>query len=269
MIMKKQMDFMTVSAITTAIGLTLIAMNFIYFSKYPQAFSTLNLISGAIVLGVPLTYRYIMYNKVKKIESIFPIFLRDITENINAGMTLPQAIRSTSRNNYDIFTPYSKEMAAKISWGITFERVLEDFSHKIGSKNMKRTVQAIIEAHHSGGSMNTVLEGIAISLQEMEKIRKERSASIYSQMINGYLIYVVFLGVMIGLSSFLLPAFEFGEQAAGLQEAFPELFRSLIVIQAIFAGLSVGKMAEGTLVAGVKHALALAAFGYTAFMVLG
>lgn len=267
--MKKQMDLKTLSVMTTAAGTALIVMNFTYFSKYAQLFSLLNLLAGIVILGVPLTYRYFTYNRLKKIESIFPVFLRDVTENINAGMTLPQAIRTASKGNYDIFTPYAKDMAAKISWGISFEKVLEDFARKTGSRNMKRTVQTIIEAHRSGGTMSTVLEGIAQSLQEMEKIKKERSASVYSQMINGYLIYLVFLGVMIGLSSFLLPAFEFGEQAAGLQESFPELFRSLIVIQAIFAGLAVGKMAEGTLVAGVKHALALSAFGYTAFLILG
>lgn len=266
---KTKMDLKTLGIMTTSIGVTIIVMNFTYFSKYPQIFPLVNLLAGVIVLGIPLIYRYYSYNKLKKIESIFPVYLRDVTENINAGMTLPQAIRTTSKGNYDVFTPYARDMAAKISWGITFDKVLEDFAKKIASKNMKRTVQTIIEAHHSGGTMNTVLESIAQSLQEMEKIKKERSASVYSQMVNGYLIYIVFLGVMIGLSSFLLPAFEFGEQAAGLQEAFPELFRSLIVIQAIFAGLAVGKMAEGTLVAGVKHALALSAFGYTAFLILG
>lgn len=264
-----KVNFKTVSLLTTLIGLVIIYINFTFIPSSSQLFSIVNLVAAVIVLGVPLLYRYSLYSNIKKIESMFPHFLRDVTENINAGMTLPQAIRTVTNNDYSILTPHVKEMSAKISWGISFERVLSDFGRKIGSESMNRTIQTIIEAHRSGGTMNTVLEAVADSLRELEKIKKERSSSVYGQMINGYLIYVVFLGVMIGLSAFLIPTFRFDESAPDLQKVFPDLFRSLIVIQGFFAGLSVGKMAEGTLLAGVKHSLVLATFGYSVFLIFG
>ena len=265
-----KLNFKRVSLLTTLIGLVILSLNFTYVHSESQLFSIINLIAGVIVLGVPLLYRYSLYSRIKKVESLFPNLLRDITENINAGMTLPQAIRTVTNNEYSVLTPYVKEMNAKISWGISFERVLSDFGKKLGSENLNRTIQTIIEAHRSGGTMNTVLEGVADSLKELEKIKKERSSSVYGQMINGYLIYIVFLGVMIGLSTFLIPTFRFEESAAAdLPKVFPELFRSLIVIQGFFAGMAVGKMAEGTLLAGVKHSLVLATFGYTAFLFFG
>ncbi len=265
-----KLDFKKVSLITIAVGLAITYFNFTYVHPSSQLFAILNLVAGVVTLGVPLLYRYTKYARIKKIESLFPVFLRDITENINAGMTLPQAIRATTSNDYSVLTPYVNDISAKISWGISFERILEDFAKGLGSLNLVRTVQTIIEAHRSGGTMNTVLEAVAESLREIEKIKKERSASVYSQMINGYLIYVVFLGVMIGLSTFLIPTFKFEE--AGVQDlpqVFPEMFRALVVIQGFFAGMAVGKMAEGTLLAGVKHALVLSVFGYTAFLLFG
>lgn len=268
--MKIELDLKIVSLITIAVGISIIYLNFTFVPNNSQMFSILNLVAGIIIVGVPLLYRYTQYAKVKKIESLFPIFLRDITENINAGMTLPQAIRATTNNDYGVLMPYVKDISAKISWGISFERILQDFAKNLKSQSLMRTVQTIIEAHRSGGTMNTVLDAVAESLREIEKIKKERSASIYSQMINGYLIYVVFLGVMIGLSTFLLPTFRLDETgAADLAKIFPELFRSLIVIQGFFAGMAVGKMAEGTLLAGVKHSLVLSVFGYTAFLLFG
>ena len=95
-------------------------------------------------------------------------------------------------------------------------------------------------------------------------IKKERSSSIYAQMITGYLIYIVFLGVMIGLSTFLIPVF-FSQAETSMD--FIGLFRSLIIIQGFFAGLSVGKMAEGTILAGAKHSLVLTVLGYSAFLI--
>ncbi len=266
-----KLDFTTISLAATLAGVILIYVNFTYFSQDPQLFSALNMVTAVITLGAPLLYKYSEYSKIKKIEAVFPRFLRDVTENINSGMTLPQAVRSTLSNEYGPLSPYVKDISAKISWGITFERALGDFSDKVGSRSLKRTVQTIIEAHRAGGTMNTVLEAVADSLRELEKIKKERSASVYSQMINGYMIYVIFLGVMIGISSFLVPTFQFESAPTGarLDTVFPELFRSLIVIQGFFAGMAIGKMSEGTISAGIKHSLALSIIGYTAFVLFG
>ena len=127
-------------------------------------------------------------------------------------------------------------------------------------------MSTINEAHKSGGTIHTVLDAVVETTQGIEKIKKERSASIYAQMINGYIIYFIFLGVMIGISSFLVPAFQVGESEGELQAVLPELFRNLVIIQGIFAGIAVGKMAEGTFIAGAKHSLALTAIGYSAFI---
>ncbi len=263
------MELKILSMITLSIGLVLISINFMLFSKLTQLFTILNMVAAVIIIGIPLLYHYQQYSKIKKVESMFPVFLRDVTKNINIGMTLPQAVRAASKNDYHLLTPYVKEMNAKLSWGIPFEKVLTEFARSIGSSGMKRTTRTIIEAHRSGGTMNTVMGAVADSLQELEGIKKERSASIYSQMINGYLIYIVFLGVMIGLSTFLIPTFKWGEEGeiAEFESMFINMFRSLIVIQGFFGGLSVGKMAEGTLVAGVKHALVLSVIGYSTFLI--
>ncbi len=266
---KLKMSFKLLNIITISCGSVMLLINFLYLSGYPTVYAVFNMLGAVIILGIPLMYRYTLFKKIRKIEEIFPKYLSELAENISAGMTLPQAIRATQTGDYGVLTPYVHEMASKVTWGISFERIMEDFARKSGSKGMKRNVQTIIETHRSGGSMDTILKSVAQSLIELEKVKKERSASVYAQMINGYLIYVVFLGVMIGLSSVLVPAFRLGETLPDLDAVFSEIFRALIVIQGLFAGLSIGKMAEGTLVAGVKHALVLVVIGYSAFLIFG
>ncbi|MBI2578176.1 MAG: type II secretion system F family protein [Candidatus Aenigmarchaeota archaeon] len=266
----KRMDLKELTLITTFIGVVLVYINVRFFPQQPQIFSMINLAAVLITLGIPLMFKYSEYKRVKKIEEMFPKFLSDVTGNIHSGMTLPQAIRTATTNYYDDLTPYVHEISAKISWGIPFDVVLKDFAERVGSDSLKRTVQTIIEAHKSGGTIDTVLEAVVESVQELERIKKERSASVYSQMINGYLIYVVFLGVMIGLSTFLIPSFQLQENTgADLSKIYIELFRNLIVIQGFFAGIAIGKMSEGTVIAGMKHALVLVVFGYTAFVLVG
>ncbi|MFH0832601.1 MAG: type II secretion system F family protein [Candidatus Aenigmatarchaeota archaeon] len=269
---KKKFKFglKTINFITLPVGAAILLINYLYFIKNSQVSMLLDLLAAVIILGVPLIYRYMLISRMRKMEALFPVFLRDITENINAGMTLPQAIRAASANNYDILSPHIKEINARISWGIPFEKVLNDFASTVGSDNLKRTVHAIVEAHRSGGTMNTILESVGESLKELEKIKKERTASVYAQMINGYLIYFVFLGVMVGMNVFLLPTFEWGglegQPSSELGKVLPDLFRHLVLIQGVFAGLAIGKMAEGTIFAGVKHSLVLAVVGFSVFI---
>lgn len=267
--MKVKMSLKLLSAVTISTGSLLLLFNFIYLSQYPTLYAILNMAGAVVILGIPLLYKYREFKKIRKIEEVFPKYLTDIAENISAGMTLPQAIRATSTIDYGVLTPYVHEMSSKVTWGIPFEKIVEDFAKRSGSKAMKRNVQTIIETHRSGGSMDTVLRSVSQSLIELERIKKERSASVYAQMINGYLIYIVFLGVMIGLSSVLVPAFRLGETLPDLQSVFTEIFRALIIIQGFFAGLSIGKMAEGTLIAGIKHSLVLVVIGYSAFLIFG
>ncbi len=257
------------SIISGIAGGILLVINVLLFSK-SDYFAFLNIGGVVLILGVPLMYKYSDFNRIKKIEAIFPKYLEDVSENIAAGMTLPQALKSIANIDYGVLSVHVKDIASRVSWGVPFEKIMEEFAKKTKSKSMKRNVQTIIETHRSGGSMDSVLRSVAQSLVELERVKKERSASIYAQMINGYVIYVVFLGVMIGLSTILVPAFQFNDSATPeLQAAFSEIFQSLIIIQGFFAGLSIGKMAEGTFVAGFKHALVLAIFGYSVFIVAG
>ena len=94
-------------------------------------------------------------------------------------------------------------------------------------------------------------------------------------MLTGYVIFFVFLGVMIGLQIFLIPALgteglagDTGQNLDDLGGLYERTFSNLIIIQALFSGLAIGKMAEGSLVAGMKHSLVLLTIGYTLFTLL-
>jgi len=263
----EKMGLAKVSLITFCLGMALFYVNFTLFFQQPQVFAVLNLAAAVIILGMPLIYKYNDYHRTKQIESMFPKYLRDVAQNIGAGMTLPQAMKATLVNDYGVLNPYIKEMSAKITWGVSFEKAMHEFAQKTRSVTMRRNIQTVIETHKSGGQIDTILVSVAQSLQELEKIKKERSASVYAQMINGYLIYIVFLGVMIGLATVLIPAFRLGETLPDLQQVFVDMFRALTVIQGFFAGLAIGKMAEGTLVAGIKHSMALVILGYSTFLI--
>jgi len=269
--MKRKLGFREQSAMCVALGALVIFISFTYFRQIPQIFGMLNFTGVIVALGIPLTIKYQEMRLKRKIEERFPQFLHDLTGAIETGMTLPQAFRAIKHNDYGPLSKYVREMSAKLDWGISFEKVLRDFAEKVGSPVIRRSIEAIIEIHRSGGYIATILEAVAESQTMVERIKKERAASVYSQIINGYVIFFVFLGVMFGMSNFLIPAFqwEVAGGAAGLAEVYSQLFRNLIVIQGAFAGLAIGKMSEGSVFAGIKHSLVLVSIGYTIFTLLG
>ncbi|MFH1630876.1 MAG: type II secretion system F family protein [Candidatus Aenigmatarchaeota archaeon] len=259
-------DWKVASSVGIAIGILILFINFQFLSSNLQLFVMLNMVAAVVALTIPIYVKYKEHSKDRSIEKAFLNFLPNLTENINVGMTLPQAIRMASKNDYNELTPYVKELSAKIDWGVSFEKSLEEFSKKTRSKVIRRTVRGIIEAHRSGGKIGSVLESISNSVQEVEKIKKERASRVYSQTLSGYFIFVLFVVIMFVLSKFLIPIFSVEGGLQGVENVqlfYQEMFRNLVIVQALFAGVGIGKMAEGTVVAGFKHSFVLAVVGYT------
>ena len=257
------------------IGITIITVNFFFLQGLVQLFTIINLVGASLVLGPATIIKYKEYKDSKEMETRFPDFLNDVVNGVESGMTLPQAINSASKNDYGILSPHIKKMANQIDWGIPFSRVLQTMSKATGSKVLKRTISTIIETHRSGGNISDVLKSVGESIRQIERIREERKAHVYSQILTGYVIYFVFLAVIIGLQKFLMPSLAFG--GAGASEfnlgsnqdtAYKDIFQNLIIIQGSFSGLAIGKMSEGSILAGLKHLIVFVAIGFTAFTLM-
>jgi flagellar protein FlaJ len=157
---------------------------------------------------------------------------------------------------------------------------LKIFSEKVRSTPIRRSVSTIIETYKVGGKISDTLRAIGQSLIEINKIRQERSASVQSQLVTSYMIFFIFIFILLILKSFLLPSFGSMQMSPSLMgeeeksplvpsELYTQTFINFILVQGFFAGLATGKMAEGSLIAGLKHSIVLIVIGYTVFSILG
>jgi flagellar protein FlaJ len=249
------------------IGVSIYLYNFFTIFYLP-----LTLLSIGIVLTGPALFEYKRYKENKEIEERFPDFLRDITENIKTGMTLTQAVIATKNTYYGALTPHIKKIVTKIDWSIPFDEVLREFSSRT-TPLIKKTVSTIVETYSGGGDITQILDATGKTIKEINKIRKERFSAIYSQMVTGYVIFFIFIGVLIILQKYLMPSlFVFTSPEIGMgnveniTKAYSDIFQWLILIEGFFSGLVVGKMAEGSLLAGLKHSFLLIVVGYGAFL---
>jgi len=268
MLMKNMKEYLKDPQFRVTIASVVIGISLFVYNNLAIKLPILNVFSIALVLIGPVTMEYMKYNKMKDVENNLPNFLRDAAGNIDAGMTLPQAITSLKDVDYGDLSPFVKRMIVQIDWGIPFEDVLEEFAED-NSLLVKRTVSTIIETYSGGGNISEVLRSVGNSMNEVNMLRKERYSDIYSQMITGYLIFFIFLGILISLQKFFLPSLtaisspELGITGTGVITMYTGMFQWLILIQGFFSGLVIGKMAEGNLTAGLKHCLILMLVGYS------
>lgn len=218
----------------------------------------------------------------REIEEKFLEFARSLEETVRSGIPIPKAIVEISHTDFGPLTIHVKKLARDIQWGVPMREALNNFAKRTKNKMIKRSISIVIEAEQSGGNIQDVLAAVTASVLQIKKIKEERRASTFSQMIQGYVVFFIFIGIMIVLQLYLLPQLSdisgtaltgIGSMSSILEPKvdvpatinFDIIFTFLILVQGFFAGLLIGKFAEGDYKVGLKHSIILMLFGYLIF----
>jgi archaeal flagellar protein FlaJ len=205
----------------------------------------------------------------KEVEQKFLEYVRALVSNVKSGLTIPGAIVHISEGDYGALTPHVRKLSNQISWGIPVHDALFIFAKDTKNSVIKRAIAIVIEAEKSGGDMENVLEAVTNSVLEVKKMKAERKSGTYSQIVQGYIVYLIFIGVMLMLQIKLFPlisdavqlggaSFDIGSVIGeGKKANLDNVFFSLVMIQALFAGIIIGKFSEGTFKQGLLHSLIL------------
>ncbi|MBU0980595.1 MAG: type II secretion system F family protein [Nanoarchaeota archaeon] len=254
-----------------------------------------------IIVAITVTWTqywvdFFLENQRSKLyEAKFLEFVRNMTSAVKSGMPISRAIVHVSRNDYGPFSRFVRKLANQIEWAIPLHRSMVNFGNATRNNVIKRAISTVIEAERSGGNMEDVLESITQSLVEIKKIKLTRKANIQSQIIQSYIIFFVFIGVMVVIQNMLIPylgGLEQGVSDASIVSGFnleekvninfsslssfilsvidwfgslKGILLMLSLVQGFFAGLVLGKLSEGDLSSGLKHSLILMT---TAFFVM-
>lgn len=231
---------------------------------------------GFAIASLPFIVELITENKKEQmINEMFLEFARNLAESVSTGTPISKSIINMSKKNYGALTPYIEKLANQISLGIPVNRALENFAKDVNSPVINRSVELISEAERAGGEIEYILDSVSRSIAEAEKLKKERKAAISSLVVQGYIIFFIFIGIMLIMEYRILPITaeigEFGNIAStppenlinqgttvgvggqNRTEEIGRLFLYLLLAQGFFTGLTIGKLSEGLIRAGVKH----------------
>lgn len=165
---------------------------------------------GVLISFIPYSlYQYSENRRIKALEEQFPNFLRDLVEAKKSGMTLPQAVENTAKNEYGSLDDEIEKMVNQLSFNMPFEDVFRKFKERTqGSKLIQRSIQIIIEGKKSGGEVIATMETIASDASTIKQMEKEKKAKMQQHSMVMYIIYSMFVGIAIMLSKVLIPMTE-------------------------------------------------------------
>ncbi|MBR9676516.1 type II secretion system F family protein [Candidatus Woesearchaeota archaeon] len=283
-------------------GLLMIGGAIIFFRGKPY-FMPLIFLGVLLAVFQFLWDMYLENQRQKEIEEKFPEFVRNLTGAIKSGMPAPKAILHVAHTDYGALSPHVRKLANQVEWSIPLHKALLTFSTETANKVINRAISTVIEAELSGGNMEDVLGSVTKSVIEIKKIKQKRKATVFAQIIQSYIIFFVFLGIMIVIQNMLIPYVTSvssgalsGLTAANVQFAptgdttllnevtiqfysfnafynsfklwlisFQGVLLMLALLQGLFAGVILGKLSEGDLKSGLKHSFVLMT---VAFMVI-
>jgi len=232
-----------------------------------------------IALLFPAVVEYNNYAWGRQVDRNIPRLLRDVTEAVRSGITLPRALEEASQRDYG---PVSKELEhamAMFILGVSWEEALTSLAHRLKRPGALRFCSILIEAHQTGGKVMDVLESSVDLFSSLDQYREESYAQMRPYTMVIYTATLVFLIVAyVLLHQFLTPLSKMSSNSLMQGTSFLEgvldinYYHSILfwasIMESVFGGLVAGKVGDGTLAAGLRHSVILSAITLLFFNVL-
>ena len=260
-------------------GLVLIAISL--FFRSTQFFFFIFCVG--IIVGVsPFVFSVIQENRIEnEKEEMFLEFARDLVESVKSGTPINKSIINSKDKPYGALSANIKKLANQISLGIPLKYALQTFSEDVHNRTISRALALIGEAERAGGDIGRILESVAAAVSMSDKLNKERKSSASTLIVQGYVIFFIFIVIILVMQYKILPlisSFNTGGLGTGLGSVLgtsslgggksintSELSNSflyLILVQGFFSGLTIGKLSEGNIRSGIKHSFTLVIFSF-------
>jgi len=231
---------------------------------------------GILIGASPFVFSIINETRIaSEKEEMFLEFSRNLVESVKTGTPINKSVINVKDKPYGVLSENIKKLANQISLGIPLEKALQTFSRDVKNRAISRALTLIGQAERSGGEIGGILESVTEAISTVEKLKKERVAAISTLVVQGYIIFFVFIVIILVLQFQILPllvdiAPDLGG-AAGIgigsigggggapitQEEISSSFLYLLLVQGFFCGLAIGKLSEGNIKAGVRHSFIL------------
>jgi len=131
---------------------------------------------GLGVVGYVLPALYVSIRKGRRrhaIEGQLAEALTHIANAMRSGFALLQAIDSAARRLQPPLAEELTSLVADVNMGRSLEDALVDLGERVGSYDLDMVITAILIQRHSGGNLSEILDNVAETMRERDRVRGE------------------------------------------------------------------------------------------------
>ncbi len=227
-------------------------------------------LSILIMIAPPAILQWSNSKYFASVEDNLPLFLRDVTNEVQSGVPLMFALESVSSNDYGPISDPLLRAMNRINVTSDIESSLIWLGDQLVVPQAKRLALILVEAYNTGGRVTEILESSLDMFTILARQKRDRE-----ELTSPYL-YIVYLGTgvfllisLILLTEFLSPMSELtldpNIQSSGLVSSLFSLdyYWGILfwaaVLEATIGGLLGGKIRHGSLSKGLSYASILLA----------
>jgi len=211
----------------------------------------------------------------RQIEKKLPDFIDDVSEGRKIGLPPEEAIeRLGDSSTYSALSRHVQKMAAQLSWGVSLKKVIANFSKNINSWVAKAVGTLMLEVVEVGGGTMQGFEQMASFTRKVSDVEAQGRSQLRSYVLIAYI-----GGMMLIMTTFIMVLLLSQGSALGVKgisvgflSTSKGTLDSLVaagMFESWVIGLVAGKMGEGSIAEGFKHALVLVVMNVVALVVVG
>jgi flagellar protein FlaJ len=213
--------------------------------------------------------------RIRKKEERYTEFLFKLSELMRGGLDPVKSVLELSRTDLGALTPHVRLAATAMTFGKSFEEAMKAMTATLKSELITRYTLLVVQASYSGGSTSDLILKASEDMRSIIGIEREKEGSLSQYTFIFYFAQGIVFFIALTLTTSLLPflqdlgATSFFGQGNQLEDLdFTSGFFHLIMVNAFFGGLIIGKISEGEARFGLKHSAILMVAGYLACVML-
>lgn len=246
-------------------------------------FQNINLIhilmlSIAIIIYPLLKYMYRL-RLYSRIDNDIPVFVTHILNSVKNGMNILTALEEVIKESNISFRDSVKRLFIGILMG-DIERAFDRFDKDINTHLGNNVARILRTLFIKGGDTILILSTMNKYITEISRLERERRSKLASYKHTIYIAYIIYIAIAVMLTQNLLSKMEdiqkynidsnslFRLNSVNMDE-LKNILWHMAIMEAILGGLSIGKICEGSLIAGSKHVIIMLIISTIAFYIIG
>ncbi len=261
--------------LVVSVPVALVIVLYAYLAGYFGLTSSVTF--GGIISLAPLSFYYEMERgKREEMVEAAPDFLSSFAGALSSGLSPAKAIKSIPSHRLGGLASAMNKTKRDMEWG---DSVSEAFDHMIKrnrSSILRRILKLVRRSSEVVSDLTDILEVLERDISLERRLKEERERTTFIYMLIVYITFGVFLLTAFSVSSSLLPLMtEFqGAQQPGVGgigvggvsvSTIKTIFFHACLIQGFSTGLLAGKLKNGEILSGLKHAIMMTLVAWAVF----